>query len=65
MNKICGRGNEVKVHWVPGHKDIEGNELGDCQANEAAEEMRGLDVQNLTCPGQEGGCYGIKKGNVK
>ena len=29
MSKICGRGNEVKVHWVPGHKDIEGNELAD------------------------------------
>ena len=42
-SKICGKGNEVKVHWVPGHKDIEGNELADCQAKEAAEEMSRLD----------------------
>ena len=47
MSKICGRGNEVKVHWVPGHKDIDGNELADRQAKEAAEEMSGLDVQIL------------------
>ena len=47
MSKICGRGNEVKVHWLPGHKDIEGNELAGRQAKEAAEEMSGLDVQIL------------------
>ena len=47
MSKICGRRNEVKVHWVPGHKDIEGNELADGQAKEAVEEMSGLDVQIL------------------
>ena len=47
MSKICGRGNEVKVHWVPEHKDIEGNELADRQGMEAAEEMSGLDVQIL------------------
>ena len=46
MSKICGRGNEVKVHWVPGHKDIEGNELADRQGKEA-EKMSGLDVQIL------------------
>ena len=22
MSKICERGNEVNIHWVPGHKDI-------------------------------------------
>ena len=29
MSRICGRGNEVKVHWVSGHKAIEGNELAE------------------------------------
>ena len=47
MSKICGHGNDVKVHWVPGHKDIEGNELADRQVREAAEEMSGFDVQIL------------------
>ena len=47
MSRICGRGNEVKVHWVSGHKDIEGNELTDLQANEAASEVRVTDVPIL------------------
>ena len=45
MSKICERGNEVKVHWVPGHKDIEGNELADRQAKAAAAEMSAPDIQ--------------------
>ena len=44
MSKICEKGNEVKVHWVPGHKDIEGNELADRQAKAAATEMCAQDV---------------------
>ena len=39
MSKICEKGNAVKVHWVPGHKDIEGNELADRQPKAAATEM--------------------------
>ena len=45
MSKICGGGNEVKVHWVPGHKDIEGNELADRQAKAASAEMSAPDIQ--------------------
>ena len=26
-NKIRERQSEIKVHWFPGHKEIEGNEL--------------------------------------
>ena len=39
MSKICEKVNEDKVHWVPGHKDIEGNELADRQAKAVATEM--------------------------
>ena len=37
--------NEIKVHWVPGHKEIERNELADQQAKQAAMEMSGSDVK--------------------
>ena len=33
MSKSCGRVNEVKIHWVPGRKDIAGIELANRQAN--------------------------------
>ena len=32
------------MHWVPGRKEIEGNELADQQAKQAAIEMSGSDV---------------------
>ena len=56
---IAPRGNEIKVH-----KDIEGNELADLRRRRRQRSCR-VRYSNLTCPGQEGGCYGIKKGNAK
>ena len=44
LSKICGRGNEVKIHWVPRHKHIRGNDLADLQAKEAVAEMSRSDV---------------------
>ena len=47
ISKINEKGNEIKVHWVPGHKDIEGNEIADRQAKEAAREMSAPDIPIL------------------
>ena len=44
LGKIWERNNKINVHWVPGHKEIEGNELADKQAKEAASEMSKPDV---------------------
>ena len=44
LGKIHERKNKIDVHWVPGHKEIKGNELADEQAKEAASEMSKPDV---------------------
>ena len=44
MGKIKEQRNTIKVYWVPGNKEIEGNELADQQAKQAAIEMSGSDV---------------------
>ena len=33
--------NNLKIHWVPGHKDFEGNERADRLAKDTAKEMVG------------------------
>ena len=33
----------VHIHWVPGHQYIEGNELADKQAEDAATKMMPMD----------------------
>ena len=47
VTKLSDRGNILLVHWVPGHRDIEGNELADQQATEAANEMVGADPEDF------------------
>ena len=44
LGKIQERNNKIIVHWVPEHKEIEGNELADKQAKEAASEMGKPDI---------------------
>ena len=39
ISEIMEIDNMIHVHWVPGHKDIMGNELADQQAKAAAHEM--------------------------
>ena len=65
MSRICGRGNEVKVHWVSGHKDIEGNELADLQANGAASRARVTNVPISPVLDKTEAITELKKGNDK
>ena len=39
ITQIAEKGNKILVHWVPGYRDIMGNDLADQQAKAGAEEM--------------------------
>ena len=41
MVKSLDENNKLSVHWIPGHKGIQGNEIADKLAKEAAAEMVG------------------------
>ena len=47
FNRWSDSGNDIIVHWVPGHRDIDRNELADSQAKEAANEMVGADIEDF------------------
>ena len=47
VNCLSDSENDIIVHWVPGHRDIEGNELADSQAKEAANQMVGADTEDF------------------
>ena len=42
VNCFSDSGNDIIVHWVPGHRDIEGNELADSQAKKLLIKCWGL-----------------------
>ena len=42
VNHLSDSGNDIIVHWVPENRDIDGNELADSLAKDAANEWWGL-----------------------
>jgi ribonuclease HI len=38
MKRIQKNGIEIKIHWTPGHANVNGNEIADRLAKEAAKE---------------------------
>ena len=40
MDEIKVKGGNLQVHWVPGHRNIKGNELADSEAKKGAEEIK-------------------------
>jgi ribonuclease HI len=38
MKRIQKNGIEIKIHWTPGHANVNGNEIADRFAKEAAKE---------------------------
>ena len=38
---LQNNGYSLLAHWIPGHKNLKGNELADCLAKTAAKEMIG------------------------
>ena len=48
VNCFSDSGNDIIVHSVPGHRNMEGNELADCQAKEAANEMAVADIEDFS-----------------
>ena len=38
MKRIQKNGIEIKIHWTPGHANVNGNEIADRLAKEAANE---------------------------
>ncbi|XP_052778268.1 uncharacterized protein LOC128215593 [Mya arenaria] len=43
VTSLEDNGNTLHVHWIPGHKNIEGNELADKQAKEGAKKAAEFD----------------------
>jgi ribonuclease HI len=38
MKRILRNGIEIKIHWTPGHANVNGNEIADRLSKEAAKE---------------------------
>ncbi|XP_053402811.1 uncharacterized protein LOC128558051 [Mercenaria mercenaria] len=45
LQNLENKNNKIQIQWTPGHKNIEGNEIADKLAKEAASEMIGKQVE--------------------
>jgi ribonuclease HI len=48
MKRIQKNGIELKIHWTPGHANVNGNEIADRLAKEAAKEAGQNQSETLT-----------------
>ena len=48
MKRIQKIGIEIKIHWTPGHANVNGNEIADRLAKEAAKEAGQNQSETLT-----------------
>ena len=40
VDELKTKGSKLEVHWVPGHRNIKGNDLADSEAKKGAEEIK-------------------------
>jgi ribonuclease HI len=50
-NQVIQKGAAISLHWVPGHKDVAGNEKADSLAKLAAKEPPSSDITSLAMTG--------------
>ncbi|XP_045162028.2 uncharacterized protein LOC123526843 [Mercenaria mercenaria] len=65
LANLQDRKYEIEIHWIPGHKELTGNELADSQAKAAASEMCTSDTEENTEKRDAREVVKIMKENIK